>query len=123
TVAAMHCGNLLAVAKAMRAKWPKREIILAADNDQWTNGNPGVSKSTEAAKAIGARLAIPQFADITSKPTDFNDLAALEGLATVKAQIDAAQDQTETDEDTFERLAKLSRVEYDRCREAEADGL
>jgi putative DNA primase/helicase len=52
-VCAMNCGNMLAVAQAMRAKWPDREIIVAADNDQFTNGNPGLTKATDSAKTIG----------------------------------------------------------------------
>ena len=60
-VCAMNCGNLLAVAKALREKLPTRDIIIGADNDQLTDGNPGLTKATEAAKTIGARLAVPQF--------------------------------------------------------------
>jgi len=89
TVAAMNCGNLLAVATALRAKWPQRDIIIAADNDQLTKGNLGVTKATEAAKAIYARLAVPYFKDTSTKPTDFNDLAKLEGSHAVKDQIEA----------------------------------
>ena len=95
TVAAMNCGNLLAVAKALRATWPEREIILAADNDQFTDGNPGLAKATDAAKAVRARLAVPKFRDTANKPTDFNDLHQIEGLDTVKKQITNAQAPTE----------------------------
>ena len=95
-VTAMDCGNLLAVAKALREKWPAREIIIAGDHDQWTNGNPGLTKATDAAKAIGARLAVARFADTATKPTDFNDLAKLEGLGTVKTQIESATVPKET---------------------------
>ena len=52
-VCAMNAGNLKAVAEALRAKWPEREIVIAADNDAWTDGNPGVAKATTAAKGIG----------------------------------------------------------------------
>ncbi len=52
-VVAFNAGNLLPVAKALRARYPTREIIIAADNDENTEGNPGVSKATEAAEAIG----------------------------------------------------------------------
>jgi len=90
TVAAMNCGNLLAVATALRGKWPQRDIIIAADNDQWTDGNPGVTKATRAAKASHARLLVPQFKDTTTKPTDFNDLAQLEGNNAVKDQVEAS---------------------------------
>ena len=86
----MNCGNLLAVSKALREKFPSREIIVCADNDQFTDGNPGVTKAAEAAKAIRAKLAVPQFADASTRPTDFNDMAALAGLAEVKRQIETA---------------------------------
>jgi putative DNA primase/helicase len=123
TVCAMNCGNLLAVAQALRAKWPEREIIIAADNDQFTDGNPGLTKAAEAAKAILAKLAVPKFKDVGSKPTDFNDVHQARGPDTVKKQIKAATLPKETDTDTFDRLAKLSSANYDRCREREAKRL
>ena len=79
-ICAMNNGNLLEVAKAARELWPHVPIIVAADNDQFTDGNPGLTKATAAAKAIGAKLAVPQFVDLTNKPTDFNDLAIAQGL-------------------------------------------
>jgi len=88
---AINCGNLLDVAKAARELWPQREIIVAADNDQFTNGNPGLTKATAAAKAIRAKLAVPQFKNTAKKATDFNDLATVESLARVKEQIEAAE--------------------------------
>jgi putative DNA primase/helicase len=122
-ICAMNSGNLLEVAKTLRALWPQREIIIAADNDQFTDGNPGLTKATSAAKSIGAKLALPQFQDNRGKLTDFNDLAITEGLGPVREQIAAAQIATETDEATFTRLAALSSAEYDRCRETEAAAL
>ncbi len=123
TVCAMNCGNLPAVAEALRAKWPAREIIIAADCDQWTAGNPGLKKATEAAKSIGARLAVPQFSDTTTKPTDFNDLHQLQGLAIVKEQIESATTPKESDDDIITRLAALPPLEYERARDAEAKKL
>src|SRR6266480_1078466 len=120
---AMNAGNLMDVAKAVRELWPQREIIVSADNDQFTDGNPGLTKATAAAKAVHAKLAVPQFKDTASKPTDFNDLATVEGLDSVKEQIDAAQIPAETDTDTYGRLAALSAADYDRCRQTEADAL
>jgi putative DNA primase/helicase len=61
TVAGMNCGNLLAVAKALRVRWPDRELIVAADDDYETPGNPGRTKASEAARAVGAKLAVPRF--------------------------------------------------------------
>jgi putative DNA primase/helicase len=123
TVAAMNCGNLLPVAEALRTKWPERDIILAADSDQWTDGNPGLTKAAAAARAIGAKLAVPKFKDCAENPTDFNDLQTLEGVNTVKDQIEAATTPIETDEETFARLAALPPAEYDRCRDSEAKRL
>jgi putative DNA primase/helicase len=122
-ICAMNCGNLLEVAKAARELWPQREIIVAADNDQFTEGNPGLTKATAAAKAIHAKLAVPRFQDAAGKRTDFNDLAASEGLDAVREQIGAAQIAAETDAEAFARLAALPPAEYDRCRQTEAVAL
>ena len=56
---AFDAGNLMAVAQAIRAKFPHIKITLCADNDTETFGNPGLTKAREAAAAVGARLAIP----------------------------------------------------------------
>jgi len=88
---AFNAGNLEAVALALRAKYPALPLIVAADDDHLTDGNPGLSKATAAAQAVGAVLAVPSFpADRPDKATDFNDLAALAGLQAVKACMDAA---------------------------------
>lgn len=73
---AMNAGNLLPVAKAARAAWAGADLVICADNDRFTPGNPGIAKATEAAKASGARLAVPEFPD-GALGTDFNDLALL----------------------------------------------
>jgi putative DNA primase/helicase len=73
---AMNAGNLLQVAKAARASWPRAELVVCADNDRHTEGNPGLTKATEAANATGARLIVPEFPEGVSG-SDFNDLAAI----------------------------------------------
>ena len=103
-ISAMFCGNLLAVARAARRLWPEREIIIAAANDQWTSAsivNPGVDHATDAAREIGAKLAVPQFTDETNKPTDFNDLALAQGLDAVTQQIGAAKAPIEIDSENL----------------------
>jgi putative DNA primase/helicase len=65
---AFNAGNLLAVAQALRTKFPEIEITLCADNDTETPGNPGLTKAREAAAATGALLAVPPCHG------DFNDL-------------------------------------------------
>lgn len=94
---AFDCGNLMAVATIAREIYPQREIIVCADNDCQTEGNPGITAATAAAKAIGALIAIPPTHE--GKPTDFNDLAAWRGLDAVRIAIESAtQPQQETEE-------------------------
>lgn len=58
---AFNAGNLEAVAVAMRSKYPALKIIIAADDDHQTPGNPGMTKATAAVQATGATLAVPVF--------------------------------------------------------------
>lgn len=88
---AFNAGNLEAVAQALRQKYPALRLILAADDDWKTPGNPGMTKAMAAARAVGGYLAVPRFpADRPDKATDFNDLHKLAGLQAVRACIEAA---------------------------------
>ncbi|WP_247315121.1 DUF3631 domain-containing protein [Ralstonia pseudosolanacearum] len=131
--AAMNAGNLLAVAQALRTKLPDVPMIVCADDDIETAGNPGLTKAREAAQAIGALLAVPDFGpERPDGATDFNDLAVacghgavldcIEAVRSGKAADDGADEITvaETDEQAVERLASLSPMQYDRVRKAEA---
>nr|WP_242518552.1 toprim domain-containing protein [Thiorhodovibrio winogradskyi] len=86
-VVAFNAGNLLPVAKAVRAQHPKADIIVCGDNDAWTEGNPGATKARAAALEIGAQLLLPDFTglDLSEKPTDFNDLARLRNASARRA--------------------------------------
>lgn len=88
---AFNAGGLGPVAVALHAKHPDLQIIMAADDDHLTDGNPGLDKATAAALAVGGLVAVPSFpADRPDKATDFNDLHQLAGLDAVKACLDAA---------------------------------
>jgi hypothetical protein len=86
---AMNCGNLETVAKSFRFRYPERTLLIAADNDQFTPDNPGLTKGKAAARSAKALLSFPEFADeaLAEKPTDFNDLHRLAGLREVKRQV------------------------------------
>lgn len=88
-ICAMNCGNLLAVCQAIRRTTPERTIILCADNDQFTEENPGITKAQGAASKHRCLVVWPEFGDesLSEKPTDFNDLARLEGVAEVRVQV------------------------------------
>ncbi|WP_249216108.1 AAA family ATPase [Burkholderia cenocepacia] len=89
--AAMNAGNLPNVARAWRQKHHKLRIVLCADDDTETTGNPGMKKATEAAHAVGALLAVPDFGkDRPGHASDFNDLRCLDGLEAVRRCVDAA---------------------------------
>ena len=90
---AFNAGNLVPVAKAMREKFPDLLLINCADDDSRTEGNPGLTKAFEAARLVGALLAVPVFgSDRPDKATDFNDMAAMHGLEAVKRAIGRAQE-------------------------------
>lgn len=93
SIAAFDAGNLLPVGKAIRKKYPEARIVFAADNDRMTMKpveNPGVTKATEAAAAVGGLVAVPQFQEGDITRTDFDDLAQQFGLDRVRADIEAA---------------------------------
>lgn len=64
TAVAFDAGNLQSVAKALRQKFPRLTLVIAADNDMETPGNPGVTAAKEAARAVGGVLAIPKFGEV-----------------------------------------------------------
>lgn len=83
---ALDAGNLAKVGAAMRKLYgPALTLIYCADDDDQTEGNPGLTKATDAARATGGRIAMPDFGDDRpSGATDFNDLAALRGADAVR---------------------------------------
>lgn len=72
-------GNLKPVAVSMRKKYPDIKIIICADNDQYSEINTGFLEATKTAYEVNSYLAIPEFNNTKTKPTDFNDLYRLEG--------------------------------------------
>ena len=83
-VMAMDTGNLMPTALTMRAKYPQIKIIMAADDDHMTVGNPGLTYAKAAALAVGGFFVKPQFhAGRGDKDTDFNDLHKLAGVDAV----------------------------------------
>ncbi|MDP2770901.1 MAG: hypothetical protein Q8O81_13840 [Giesbergeria sp.] len=60
TALAFNAGNLPTVARALRSKFPHIKIVVCADDDAGTPGNPGVTKATEAALAVRGVVAVPR---------------------------------------------------------------
>ena len=131
-VVAFNAGNLKAVCEVLRKKSPETNIIICADDDHQTEGNPGLTKAREAAELIGAALAVPEFKDQARRGTDFNDLHQVEGLETVRRQVEAAlkvpagQDEIispDVAQKTAEHLATLSPFMYEQQRVSMANKL
>ena len=87
-VVAFDAGNLMPVCKIWRAKSGERQLIVAADDDHNTKGNPGATKGRSAAVAVGAALLLPVFAgERPEASSDFNDLQIAEGIDVVREQL------------------------------------
>ena len=119
---AFFANNLKQVAQALRKRYPDTRILICADDDFASKGNPGISEASNAALIVdGAwlaprftvddqvqlRMRIAQDIDWTSpdfkanvgdilrggrKLTDFNDLHLAEGLLLVRQQVEAKLD-------------------------------
>ena len=94
---AFNAGNLEAVARTARARYPDREIMLCADNDcesvksDGTPWNPGKEAAFRAAQAVGGKLVVCPAHD--GKATDFNDLHRQRSLEAVRSVVEAARKQ------------------------------
>jgi putative DNA primase/helicase len=89
---AMNSGNLVAVAEMVRARHPDARVIVCADDDHKTEGNPGVTAARKAANAIKGDVAMPRFPTDTREDhqTDFNDMAQVASADAVKRAIEGA---------------------------------
>ncbi|WP_191185488.1 primase-helicase zinc-binding domain-containing protein [Enterobacter sichuanensis] len=87
TVAAIDAGNLLPVAEVMRRKYPKAQIIIAADNDHQQGGpesggtNTGKDAAEKAALSVAGWVSLPP----TDCKADWNDYHQQHGLETATA--------------------------------------
>jgi putative DNA primase/helicase len=89
---AFDAGNLERVARDLHAKYPQVNIVLCADDDYLTTGNPGTTKAKAAALAVDGLVAVPHFGP--GRPegaTDFNDMAEHHGLQAVRRALVAAR--------------------------------
>lgn len=60
-VLSWDCGNLARVARLMREIAPSRGLVLVADDDSKTEGNPGLTAARSVAAELGCMLAVPEF--------------------------------------------------------------
>ena len=93
--AAFDAGNLVEVARALRAQDPARVIVVAADNDHALPRrdpplpNVGEVKARAAAAEVAGVVLLPAF-PADSSGSDWNDYAAQHGKAAVRTLAAAA---------------------------------
>lgn len=80
-------ANLSTVAEIIRPNAQGQRIVVCADNDQFTDGNPGVTDAKRAAAAVMGEVRVPEFVDLDGKPTDWNDLHQREGADEARRQL------------------------------------
>lgn len=81
-------GNLYEVASHVKNKHgSKSRVVIAGDDDKFSQGNTGRAKAVQASSALGLECVFPVFSNEDSKPTDWNDLHCLEGIKAVKSQL------------------------------------
>lgn len=92
---AFDCGNLKPVAEALRDRYPGTRLIICADDDRRTDGNPGLRHALEAARATDGWVATPAFTQ-DSNGSDFNDMYLNNGPEAVRSRItDASRPKPE----------------------------
>ena len=91
---AFDCGNLNPVTATAKKNHPDSKVIVCADNDRFTNGNPGVSKGQEAAYNNSVHFTYPIFGDEDTKSSDFNDLHKLFGIGFIQQHLGVDAFQT-----------------------------
>lgn len=78
TVAAISRTNLEGVCQQLKNRYPNSEIIICADNDLQTTGNPGLTDAVHVSRNLGLKIAYPRFTNQKQAETnawsDFNDL-------------------------------------------------
>lgn len=94
TIMAVDAGNLDIVVTSIKEKYPKMNVIIAADNDigKELKGAKNVGKDSALAVAIkhpDVKVVLPKFTNEEARAglSDFNDLVKSRGLEEIKRQI------------------------------------
>ncbi|WP_033111810.1 TOPRIM and DUF927 domain-containing protein [Dickeya dadantii] len=102
TLAAIDAGNMVPVAKAMRTRYARAHIILAADNDiKPDTPNAGKDWAEKAARAVNGQVALPP----TDTKADWDDYRQQYGLMAATQAFAASLYSPPADEPDDNKLA------------------
>lgn len=94
---AFNAGNLEVVCLMARKRWPTAKLVILADDDAGTDGNPGITKAKAAAQACGGTVAYPPREGYgPDESIDFSDVWVRYGREVVAAALEAEPAQTPT---------------------------
>lgn len=94
-VVCFDCGNLRPVCEALLSRFAGR-MVIAADNDRKTPGNPGVKCASILSEELDIPYVFPPFSD-DEQGSDWNDFAALRGIEATAAEIGRQVDEWTSD--------------------------
>lgn len=96
-IIAFDAGNIVPVCESIKKRHKTAKILICADDDFKSEGNPGMTAASAAALLVHGAVIAPTFSierEVGKKGlTDFNDLHLGEGLHTVRSQIEARLDE------------------------------
>lgn len=85
---AFDAAGLLRVSAILKAKYPGCQVVIAADNDAFKDGNPGLTAARKAAKKNGVPVVYPVFPDHQGRLKDWNDMHQHHGAPTVAQEVE-----------------------------------
>lgn len=81
---AFDAGNLYEVTQQAVKDNQAAKVIVCGDDDSFTeSGNTGRTKAQQVCDGIGVECLFPSFLTTETSPTDFNDMASINGLKSV----------------------------------------
>ncbi len=92
TVVAFNANNLRPVAEAIHKRYRTARLLICADDDFATRGNPGVEAASAAALAVGGAWVAPRFPDEEPFRVDIaaaaGELAAIDDAKAYKQRVE-----------------------------------
>ena len=82
-----YASNIMHACDILQRRFSQYKVIICADNDINTPGNPGVTEAIKAAKKHDLGIIVPNIAGCDDKATDFNDIMNQVSIDEVRRQI------------------------------------